>query len=383
MAEAPAPTAAFGELCDNLDYARNLVRGGRYLERLKVGAFDVADLYRAAWVQAVSALDHWVHRELYDRALGFAVEAAVPRPAKFLQVQVPMKLLEDVQSRSTSMREAFRAELQRQFGYQSFQAPDKIRQALSIVSDAPLWANVAKVLSQRNDTTDSVTSDQVQTRLREIVQRRNRIAHEADRDPAHRGGRNPISDSEATETIDWIANVADVIVTVLGALPTGDITGGAADITPPPRNRWTRHDIDEAVDRINERPVADAIRRLLSHADSRGALVKGGTGADPSAGVYYWLQGNRRSIWSLYVTPGRPSIALNFGSVWPRDQQLAQRMLTEVRRDPSLDAALLHSDDIVVRKYPGVDVAALARSPGALDAIIRALDLVAPGTPQA
>ena len=77
IAEVRAPTAAFGELCDNLDYARNLVRGGRYLERLKVGAFDVADLYRAAWAQAVSALDHWIHRELYDRALVFAVQAAL------------------------------------------------------------------------------------------------------------------------------------------------------------------------------------------------------------------------------------------------------------------------------------------------------------------
>lgn len=61
-------TVAFAELVSNLGYARDLVRGGQYLEQLQVGAFDVADLYRAAWVQAVSALDHWVHCELYDRA---------------------------------------------------------------------------------------------------------------------------------------------------------------------------------------------------------------------------------------------------------------------------------------------------------------------------
>jgi hypothetical protein len=36
--------AAFEELRNNLNYARELVSGGRYLERLQVGAFDVADL---------------------------------------------------------------------------------------------------------------------------------------------------------------------------------------------------------------------------------------------------------------------------------------------------------------------------------------------------
>ncbi|MEV0406472.1 hypothetical protein [Actinoallomurus sp. NPDC050550] len=53
-----APTDAFGEFRRNLDYARKLVEGGRQLGQLKVGAFDVDDLYRAAWVQAVAALGH-------------------------------------------------------------------------------------------------------------------------------------------------------------------------------------------------------------------------------------------------------------------------------------------------------------------------------------
>jgi len=59
-----------------------LSAGGQFLERLKVGGFDVADLCRAAWVRAVSALDHWVHRELYERAVAFASNIEVDRPRR-------------------------------------------------------------------------------------------------------------------------------------------------------------------------------------------------------------------------------------------------------------------------------------------------------------
>jgi hypothetical protein len=347
---------------------------------LKVGAFDVADLSRAAWVQAVPALDHWVHRELYDRALAFALQTSVPRPTKFLQIPIPVRLFEDVRRRSATLPDAFGAHLRSLFGYQSFQAPEKIKQALSHVSEVSLWPGVAKWLSAGPDS-ELTNPEQVQARLSEIVRRRNRIAHETDRDPSRHGGRSPISDGETTEAIDWIERAATAILAVLGPPPVpeaADISGHRQtrgrdrQVRPP----WTRVDIDQAVARIDDPKAAEAVRRLLAHADARGALIRGGVSLEPSAGIYYWLRGNRRSLWSLYLNPDRPQIALNFGSVWPRDPELARRMVAEIRRIPALDAALLHSDDVMVRKYPGVDLATLARSPDAVVAIIAALDLV-------
>jgi hypothetical protein len=375
-------TAAFDELRGNLDYARDLVRGGRYLERLKVGAFDVADLYRAAWVQAVSALDHWVHRELYDRALGLAMQMSVQRPARFLQIEIPMRLFEDVQRGSTTLREAFQSHLRSQFGYQSFQAPEKIKQALGYVRDGPLWPAVADQFNAGTDR-ELITSEQVQDRLSKIVKRRNRIAHEADRDMDRPGTRNPISDTEATETIDWIEQAASAILAVLGPPPASVDAAAATGGHDTPsgqqqqaRPKWTRRDIDDAVARLSDLRGGQAARRLLAHADAREALFRGGVSPEPSAGLYYWLQGARRSLWSLYLTADRPQVALNFGSVWPRDSQVTRRMVAEIRRSPALDAALLHSDEDVVRKYPSIDLTVIAQSPDAVDAIIRALDLV-------
>lgn len=201
-------TAAFQELCNNLDYARDLVSGGKHLQRLQVNAFDVADLYRAAWVQAVSALDHWVHRELYDRALGLALNVDEERPPQFAKLRVPMRMFEDVHHhRSRTLQEAFAEHLRDHFGYQSFQAPEKIKQALAHVTAEPLWQNVEKKL------------DSAVTRLKEIVDRRNRIAHEADRDPDDGTRRLPIAADDVVRAVDDVHRIASAIAEVLGRPP--------------------------------------------------------------------------------------------------------------------------------------------------------------------
>ena len=327
--EAAPTTDAFNELKTNLDYARDLVGGGMRLEQLKVGAFDVADLYRAAWVQVVAALDHWVHRELYDRALGFAANVEIPRPKKYLQIQVPMSLFEGVHHHAGELSEAFEAQLQIQFGYQSFQAPDKVKQALTHVSDVPdFWPRVAKKLSADGV---ALTSVRVTERLSEINRRRNRIAHEADRDPERPGHRTPVSAEEVNETIDWMERLTAAILTTIGP-PPPRLTQADNPSSPskPTKAKWTRKALDEAAARLADPAVHTVAMRLLHHADQH-ALIVGGTGAEPSCGAYYWFEGKRRSLWSLYLTSARPSLSLNFWSVRAADETPGSPY---ARRDP-------------------------------------------------
>jgi hypothetical protein len=207
-------TGGFVEFRSNLDYAEDLVKGGQHLERLQVGAFDVADLYRAAWVQAVSALDHWIHRELYDRALGFALDVSAPRPQKFLKLRIPLSLFEDLQRDKEVLSTAFAGYLRDQFGWQSFQAPEKIKDALSHVSEVPLWPSVAEWLT--GQTGRPTSAGEVQEMLKRIVERRNKIAHEADRDPEKTDAKQSITAGEATEAITTIDRLATAIIRVVG-----------------------------------------------------------------------------------------------------------------------------------------------------------------------
>lgn len=362
-------TPALDELVRNLDYARDLVRGGRYLERLQVGAFDVADLYRAAWVQAVSAVDHWVHRELYDRGSAFALKAAQP-PAKFLKIEVPMSLLETVMHDSAAMEEVFRAHLRTQFGHLSFQHPDKIKYAISFISDVSLWPGVAKRLGGDH------TPKSVQDRLSAIVKRRNRIAHETDRDHQAGGVRTRISDGEVTEVIDWLETMSKAIFDVIGPPPQQTVpSAGEGDTAQKPKARWTRESVDEAVEAISGEPAGVAAKTLLAHADAGAALFKGGTSSEPSAGLYYWVEGKRRSLWSLYLTADRPVITMNFNSISSKDPRLALDMISLLRTQPSLDAALFYDDETTAQKYPSIELSILGEEPQAIETVLAALDM--------
>lgn len=128
-----------------------------------------------------------------------------------------MSLFEDMHHHSKTMREAFETYLRNQFGHQSFQAPDKIKQALGHVSNVPLWPEVAKLLSA--ETGDRAVPEQVQGFLTDIVRRRNRIAHEADRDPHSVHDKQPISAKNISEVIDRIQQIATAIMHVIGPPP--------------------------------------------------------------------------------------------------------------------------------------------------------------------
>ncbi|RKT54225.1 hypothetical protein [Saccharothrix australiensis] len=364
MPDDVVETEALRVLRANMDYARGLVRGGQHLERLRVGAFDVTDLYRSAWVQAVSALDHWVKSELYDRALGLALQVSEPRPRRFLRIEVPMSLLEEVLHHSGSLEEKFRDHLRSLFGYTSFQNPEKIKEAFGYVSDVALWDGVAKRLSQDDGTTWSHQT--VRERISRIMDRRNKIAHATDRDQ-ETGERRPIQDHEATETIDWLEQLAVAISAVVGPPP----------VRPALTKRaWTRPEVDAAVEAIADPDVRAAGRRLLAHADERGAHVKGGAGAYPSAGLYYPVDGKRRSLVSLYISAERPELTINLRSVQDMDTALAVDVLTELRGNPVLAELLPGDSDELVRKYPSFELAVFSTAPDALDTVLRALDLV-------
>jgi hypothetical protein len=100
----------------------------------------------------------------------------------------------------------------------SFQAPDKIKQALAHGSDVSLWPSVGERLAGHG-TGELTSQDAVVACLKDIVHRRNKIAHEADRDPADGTKRLSISADEVSLTVDQVEQIAAAIAGVLGSPP--------------------------------------------------------------------------------------------------------------------------------------------------------------------
>jgi hypothetical protein len=92
----------------------------------------------------------------------------------------------------------------------SFQHPDKIADAIRLFFPDPLWPAVGAKISL--PTTD------VKTRLKLIVDRRNKIAHEADMDPSYPGLprlRWPISKADVTNTVSFVENICEAIYSIV------------------------------------------------------------------------------------------------------------------------------------------------------------------------
>jgi hypothetical protein len=178
---------------------------------LKVQSFDVTDVYRAAWVQGVAALDHWVRLEVRERML-----AQVGRKPVGAHFKLPLALAEQVAAGSLPADAAAHLHWRETVERKVFQRPDVIEKALLKVANASeLWPRVATVLTERGGVDETYSANDVDARLREIAQRRHKIVHEYDEDPDHPPAKRAIDKSTTTRAISWIEQLAEAIVVVL------------------------------------------------------------------------------------------------------------------------------------------------------------------------
>jgi restriction system protein len=187
--------APLQEFEENIQYARLLIAGGVALQGLPDFPAHAEDLYRAAWNQAVSAMDHWLHGELIERALYLINDTGNQRPASMLNLRLPFAMLE--RTRSEPLHIVFREFLENEFQRRSFHGVQDITDGLKLVThlDAnSVWDSVGRAFG--------ISRDQAKQTHQQIIKRRNEISHRADRDAS--GGRQLMTETQATAAVDWI-----------------------------------------------------------------------------------------------------------------------------------------------------------------------------------
>lgn len=195
--------AALIQFVENISRARTISGLAEALTRLGV-VFDVTDLHRAAIVLAVSALDHFVH-DVVRIGVVKSYSNVIPATDATLAFRVPISsVLECVATPgdSTWLDSAVR----NSHSFQTFQHPDKIADAIRLISPVKLWEEVGKELG--------MDAKAVKTHLTAIVDRRNKIAHEADMDHLGTGTRWPIDEQLVTEALDFVEKVVRAISAV-------------------------------------------------------------------------------------------------------------------------------------------------------------------------
>lgn len=188
----------------NIAHVRSV--GGLFeaLNGLTTPAVDATDLLRAQVIMAVSALDHFIH-ELTLTGMLEIYTAARPATPAYLKFQVPMDVAKPGFTSGTTAW--FEAVIREKHGFLSFQQPDKVSDAVRLFSSCELWPTVATAMGTTTEATKS--------RLRLVVDRRNKIAHEADLDPSYPGVRWPITPTDATGVVDFVEAICQRIHAVV------------------------------------------------------------------------------------------------------------------------------------------------------------------------
>jgi RiboL-PSP-HEPN len=189
---------------ENIVRVRNLGGLTQALVSMTTSVVDSSDILRAQYVLAVSALDHYVH-ELTRLGMLEIFDGKRSPPPGYLRFQVSLAIYDAVGLATGNIvsRDYFDSEIRAQHGYVSFQQPDKVAEAIRLIKEVKLWDRVGYRLG--------MDAGDIKQRLKLIVDRRNKIAHEADLDPTYPKARWPISAPDVENVVGFLVEVVEAI----------------------------------------------------------------------------------------------------------------------------------------------------------------------------
>lgn len=186
------PVARAAQFALDIRRARDLVALGQSLGSMTYGLVDASDFFRYGLVQAVAAMDHYFHGVVLDRGVDILLGRAVSGGAA--KLGIPFHAVADILTAVSPAESELRARshLAQRLSSETFQRPDAIGAALSMVGVAKVWTvgYPGKGMASRATIVLGV-----------VVQRRNRIVHQADADPLTPRTITPLSAQDAVDAI--------------------------------------------------------------------------------------------------------------------------------------------------------------------------------------
>jgi hypothetical protein len=148
-----------------------VLREGSYLKPKNFSIKEISELYRAAIVLLVSAIDTYFHSKILEVFDHMNIRKP---PEKLLNWEFRKSLRDfiDLKNNKDSKRRFLKILVGEKIEYQTFQKPDKISEALKHIGVEEFWDKIAKELNR--------SANDVKTDMDRIVRRRDMIVHEGD-----------------------------------------------------------------------------------------------------------------------------------------------------------------------------------------------------------
>ena len=192
--------SAFDQFRISISRVRDLIAVHNSVQVISTPALDLSDILRAALVLSVSALDYYVH-EVVRLGMLEIYSGSRSEPPAFSRFQVSL-------GSTRSLDNLLEDEIRQRHSYKSFQQPDNIAEAIRLIADKKLWEEVGNLMDR--------PAKDIKQELSIIVDRRNKIAHEADIDPTFDlGNRWSINEELVNDAVDFIEQVVESIHSIL------------------------------------------------------------------------------------------------------------------------------------------------------------------------
>jgi len=186
---------------------RDLIAVHNSLKAQASSVLDLSDMLRAALVLAVSALDYYIHEVVRIGMLEIH-RGLRPEPPGFSRFQISLGSARAGINAGQNIDSWLEDEIRQRHSYKSFQQPEAIADAIRLICDKKLWEEVSTNMSR--------PAKDIKQQLNLILDRRNKIAHEADIDPTLSiGNRWPIDELLVNEAVDFIEQVVESIHNIL------------------------------------------------------------------------------------------------------------------------------------------------------------------------
>ena len=186
---------------------RDLIAVHNSLKAQASSVLDLSDMLRAALVLAVSALDYYIHEVVRIGMLEIH-GGQRPEPPAFSGFQISLGNARAGINAEQNIDSWLEDEIRQRHSYKSFQQPNAIADAVRLICDKKLWEQVS--INMGSPAKD------IKQQLSLIVDRRNKIAHEADIDPSYPiGDRWPIDELLVNEAVNFLEQVVESIHKIL------------------------------------------------------------------------------------------------------------------------------------------------------------------------
>lgn len=167
--------SAFEQFQENILRVKDLIGIYNAINSQTTAVVDSSDILRAVIVFSVSALDKFVH-DVTRIGMLEIFQGNRPKTDAYSRFQLSMETFTSLQAMDEKDRlNILDEEIWERHSWQSFQRPDKIAEALRLVTTVKLWDELAKRMQ--------MDAKKLKSRLELIVERRDKIAHEADTIP--------------------------------------------------------------------------------------------------------------------------------------------------------------------------------------------------------